>query len=266
MRLTLLGTQGWIPTPARETTCMAVDDGPLLFVFDAGTGLSRLLRPPASALVAAAREIHLFLTHYHLDHTCGLAYLSAVFPGRTLMVHVPDAALNGVDPQSAVPRLIRKPFHPTPWREQTGVVLTTLHEGVNEVAGHELRLRAQCHPDTSVAYRLDDHLVMATDTVADPATAEFARGARVLLHESWIDGVEDDDPACQELVRTTYRAHSSARQAAGLAAQARVGELIIMHLNPLRDDDYYTRMQASAREIFAASSIYPDLHQLVLDD
>jgi len=265
VRLTLLGTQGWIPTPARETTCMAVDDGPLLFVFDAGTGLSRLLRPPASELVSGAREIHLFLTHYHLDHTCGLAYLSAVFAGRTLMVHVPDAALNGVDPQSAVPRLLGKPFHPTPLREQPGVVLTTLHEGVNEVAGHQVRLRAQCHPDTSVAYRLDEHVVMATDTVADPATAEFARGARLLLHESWIDGAEDDDPSCAELVRTTYRAHSSARQAAGLAAQAGVGELVIMHLNPLRDDDYYARMQASAREIFAASSIYPDLHQIVLD-
>ena len=261
MRLTLLGTQGWIPTAARETTCMAVDDGPLLFIFDAGTGLSRLLRPPASELLSGAREVHLFLTHYHLDHTCGLAYLSAVFAGRTLMVHVPDAALNGVDPQRAVPELIRKPFHPTDWRDQTGVVLTVLHEGVNEVAGHELRLRAQCHPDTSVAYRLDDRFVMATDTSADPATAEFARGAEVLLHEAWIDGVEEDDPASAEMVRTTYRSHSSARQAAGLAAQAGVGELIIMHLNPLRDDDYYAQMQASAREIFAATSIYPDLFE-----
>lgn len=261
MRLTLLGTQGWIPTAARETTCMAVDDGPLLFIFDAGTGLSRLLRPPASELLSGAREVHLFLTHYHLDHTCGLAYLSAVFAGRTLMVHVPDAALNGVDPQRAVPELMRKPFHPTDWRDQTGVVLATLHEGVNEVAGHELRLRAQCHPDTSVAYRLDDRFVMATDTSADPATAEFARGAEVLLHEAWIDGVEEGDPASTEMVRTTYRAHSSARQAAGLAAQAGVGELIIMHLNPLRDDDYYAQMQASAREIFAPTSIYPDLFE-----
>ncbi len=261
MRLTLLGTQGWIPTPARETTCMAVDDGALLFVFDAGTGLSRLLRPPASGLLAQAHEIHLFLTHYHLDHTCGLAYLSAVFAGRTLMVHVPEAALNGVDPQRAVPELMRKPYHPTDWREQTNVMLATLHEGVNEVAGQELRLRAQCHPDTSVAYRLDDRFVMATDTAADPATAEFARGAEVLLHEAWIDGVEEGDPASEEMVRATYRSHSSARQAAALAAQAGVGELIIMHLNPLRDDGYYARMQASAREIFAATSIYPDLFE-----
>ena len=261
MRLTLLGTQGWIPTPTRETTCLAFDDGPLLFIFDAGTGLGRLLRPPASDLIAGAREIHLFLTHYHLDHVCGLAYLPALFGGRALMVHVPDAALNGVDPQHGVPDLIRKPYNPSAWRDVPGVVLTTLHAGVNEVAGHELRLRAQCHPDTTVAYRLDDHFVLATDTTADPETAVFARGAEVLLHEAWIDGAEEDDPGADELVRTAYRAHSSARQAAALASQAGVDELILMHLNPLRDDAYYEQMQASARELFAGSAIYPDLHE-----
>ncbi len=40
-------------------------------------------------------------------------------------------------------------------------------------------------------------LVLATDTVADPATAEFARGVELLLHEAWIDGAEEgrDDAA-----------------------------------------------------------------------
>ena len=156
MRLTLLGTQGWIPTPTRETTCLAFDDGPLLFVFDAGTGLGRLLRPPAYDLIAGAREIHLFLTHYHLDHVCGLAYLPAVFGGRTLTVHVPDAALNGVDPQHGVPGLIRKPYNPAAWSDMPGVVLTTLHEGVNEVAGHEPpRTRCRCsrRPDPGCTRR-----------------------------------------------------------------------------------------------------------------
>jgi len=264
VRLTLLGTQGWVPTPSRETTCYAVDDGPRLLIFDAGTGLGRLLQPPASELLARAREIHLLLTHYHLDHVCGLAYLPAIFGGRALTVHVPEAALNGVDPGHGVPGLMRKPFNPTDWSELEDFALATLHEGVNEVAGHEVRLKAQCHADTSVAYRLDDSFVLATDTSADPATADFARGVEVLLHEAWIDGVEEDDPAQQDAVRATYRSHSSARQAAGIAARAGVGELVIMHLNPLRDEAYYAQMQAAARETFAASSIYPDLHQRAL--
>ena len=43
MDVTLLGTMGWLPRDARETTCFAVREGPTLLVFDAGTGLRRLL-------------------------------------------------------------------------------------------------------------------------------------------------------------------------------------------------------------------------------
>ena len=49
-------------------------------------------------------------------------------------------------------------------------MLQTLHEGLNEVAGHELRLRAQCHPDTTVAYRLDDHFVLFNQLGSTNAT------------------------------------------------------------------------------------------------
>jgi ribonuclease BN (tRNA processing enzyme) len=266
MRLTLLGTQGWIPTPRRETTCIAADDGPLLLIFDAGTGLGRFLQPPASRLLTEAREVHLFLTHYHLDHVCGLAYLPGIMAGRPLTIHVPDAVLNGVDPKRGIPELIRKPFNPRPWADYTAFRLEVLHEGDNDVAGHAVRLRAQCHPDTTVAYRLDDRFVLATDTVADAATAEFSRGVELLLHEAWIDGVEESDPGSEELVRTTYQAHSSARQVAAIAADASVERLVLMHLNPLADEHYYAQMQAAARETFAASFVYPDLHEVSLRD
>ena len=43
----------------------------------------------------------------------------------------------------------------------------------------------QKHSDVSVAYRVDDAFVVATDTVADPGTADFAAGVGLLLHEAW---------------------------------------------------------------------------------
>ena len=266
MRLMLLGTQGWIPTPRRETTCLAVYDDEVLFIFDAGTGLSRFLQPPAADLLGGGREVHLLLTHYHLDHVCGLAYLPGIMQGKPVVVHVPDAALNSVDPERGVPDLIRKPFNPGGFREHADFHLQVLHEGDNEVAGHVVRLRSQCHPDTTVAYRLDDRLVLATDTVADAQTADFARDAQVLLHEAWLDGVEESDPAQREFVETSYRAHSSARQVAGIASEAGVGRLVLMHLNPLRDEAYYEQMERAARETFAETHVYPDLQELELDD
>ena len=259
MRLTMLGTQGWIPTHRRETTCIAVEDGDRLLIFDAGTGLGRLAEPPASALLQRAKEFHLFLTHYHLDHVCGLAYLPALFADRTLHIHAAEASVNGVDIEKGIGELIRHPYNPGSL-DLPGLTLDSLREGVNSVAGHEVRMRAQCHPDTTVAYRIDDAFVLATDTVQDPATAQFAKGVRLLLHETWIDGAEEHMPGKEEFVARAYKAHSSARQAARIADDAGVGELFLIHLNPLLDEAYYQQQQASAREIFAGASVVPDLY------
>ena len=233
MRLALLGTQGWVPTDDRETTCFAVDDGERLLLIDAGTGFRRLVRPPFRSLVEGRAEIHLLLTHYHLDHVCGLAYLPAVLAGRRVTVHAPAASLTGVDPAQALEGLIRQPYNPRPWRELEGVELRELHAGDNDVAGHRVAVRAQKHSDTSVAYRLDDALVVATDTMADPATAAFAAGAAVLLHEAWYvgDGPGADLPVA---LHPAYVAHSEALAVARLAADAGVGRLVTRPPQPAR--------------------------------
>lgn len=262
MRLTLLGTQGWIPTGRRETTCITLDGDGVLFIFDAGTGLRRLLEPPAAELLAAAGELHLFLTHYHLDHVCGLAYLPGIFADRRLTVHVPGADLNGVDPERGVAGLIRSPFNPRPWAD-IPVVETHVLAADNDIAGHSVRLRPQQHPDTTVAYRVDDLFVLATDTVADPGTADFARGARILAHEAWTDGSDDYpglSPAYAELVRATSSGHTAAPDAARIAADAGVDELILMHLNPFLDEAAYGRLEAAAHATFPGARVRPDLH------
>ncbi len=258
--LMLLGTQGWIPTPRRATTCVAYRSGPSLLVFDAGTGLARFLEQPAAALLDGVGEVHLLLTHYHLDHTVGLSYLSGVFPRRRVTVHVPDAAVNGVLPEAGVPALIRRPFFPDDWSEQENVALATLQAGDNLVGGVPVRLRAQEHAGVSAGYRVGNHFTFVTDTVADPATASFATGVELLLHEAWIDGREESEAGQEALVHKTHKTHTFARQAAALAARAGVGELYLIHLNPLRDEAYYREMERSAREIFPRTCVPQDLH------
>jgi ribonuclease BN (tRNA processing enzyme) len=259
VRLTMLGTQGWIPTLRRETTCVTVEDGDRLLIFDAGTGLGRLIEPPGSSMLERASEFHLFLTHYHLDHVCGLAYLPALFAGRQLTIHAPQASVNGVDIEKGIGELIRHPYNPGAF-DLPGLTLDSLNEGANTVAGHEVRVRQQCHADTTVGYRVDDAFALVTDTVYDPGTAEFARGVALLLHEAWIDGMEEQEPGREAFVARAYKAHSSARQAAKLAAAAGVNELFLIHLNPLMDEAYYQQQQASARETFSRASVVPDLY------
>ena len=258
MDVTLLGTLGWMPRGARETTCFAVRTGQTLLVFDAGTGFRRLLEPEHAGLLEGAEEVQLFLSHYHLDHVCGLAYLSGVLPGRKVVLRPPGEALTGVDPYAAVAGLVRRPYNPVDLEDMKNVRVEPTAEGDNEVAGHTLRVRPQQHSDTSVSFRLDDELVIATDTRVDPEAVAFAEGAGLWLHESWY---WSDDPGLADVpepLRPGYAAHSEATGVAGLAAEAGVGRLILVHLNPIAGEASYLPMRDAARGVFAHTDIVED--------
>ncbi len=247
-----------MPGEARETTCVACRSGSALLIFDAGTGLRRLIEPAQAALLDGAQMVHLFLTHFHLDHTCGLAYLSGVLPGREVVVHAAKAGLTGVDPERALAGLLRRPYNPRNWEDMGDLRLEEVKEGVNHVAGHTIRVRAQQHSDVSVAYRLDDAFVLATDTPADPATATFAADADLLLHEAWYNAADARTAALPASQQAGCAAHSEVSAVAQIAKAAGVGRLVLMHLNPLLDESYRTALGAAARSIFPPSYVMPD--------
>ena len=66
MRIKVLGCSGGVG-PGLRTTSLLVDDELLL---DAGTGVGDL------SLAQQRRIRHVFLTHSHLDHVCGLAFMA----------------------------------------------------------------------------------------------------------------------------------------------------------------------------------------------
>ncbi len=47
MRMTVLGSGGWIPTSSRQTSCYLITSGTEALVFDAGTGLGALHIDPS---------------------------------------------------------------------------------------------------------------------------------------------------------------------------------------------------------------------------
>ena len=66
MRIKVLGCSGGVG-PGLRTTSLLVDDEVLI---DAGTGVGDL------SLAQQRRIHHIFLTHSHLDHICGLAFMA----------------------------------------------------------------------------------------------------------------------------------------------------------------------------------------------
>ena len=130
--------------------------------------------------------------------------------------------------------------------------------GENEIAGHVVRLRPQQHTDTSVSFRLDDELVIATDTSPEPNAVAFAEGAGLWLHEAWYWAGDPALAAVPAELRPGYAAHSEATAVAGLAAQAGVARLIFVHLNPLSGESSYLPMRDAARAVFAHTDVVED--------
>ena len=86
---------------------------------------------------------------------------------------------------------------------------------------------ALTHPGGSVGYRIDwpdRSLAFITDTVVDGSYSEFVRGVDLLIHECYFP----DDMA----EWATKTGHSYTTPVAGLARDAAVGRLMLMHIDP----------------------------------
>lgn len=244
--LTLLGSGGWIPTPRRATCSALVRDHEHALVLDAGTGISHLVCDPQ--LLAGIRRADIVLTHFHLDHVVGLAYLPALPLLEPPRIYGPGAWLYSAGTAEILARLIGPPLF---------VELSTITSGVDEIGEEGLSLgpfdvrpRVQRrHSDPTLALRVGDTLTYCTDTAFDEGNVEFAQGSRVLAHEAWWTRGSPRE-------ETT---HSSAGDAARVALDAGVEQLAMIHIRPDADED---RLAEEARSVFGGSAVGRDLMSL----
>jgi ribonuclease BN (tRNA processing enzyme) len=238
MEVRLLGTGGWLPTDERETACMYVRSGSDVLLLDAGTGARRLITEPA--LLEGVERLHVVLSHFHLDHVMGLAALAGLDLEREIWM--PARLLTGLPAGDVFERLVGPPFF-------TGadVVGTPRElEGDRELGPFRIEIRVQPqHPGKTIAVKVDGRLAYCTDTAYDSENVEFARGASVLLHESFWSGETTDDPG-----------HTAAGEAGRLATESGVERLVLVHINPEDCDD--DELATSARAHFAASEVGRD--------
>lgn len=190
LELVPLGTNGFYPSYARQTMSFLVRSGNDALLLDAGTGVGRLFTSHPQ-LLAGVERLDILLTHYHLDHTAGLAVLSHAWR-KPLVLHLPEEPL--VDTSSgaeALRRLLSPPLFPLPLDRFAATLEIRPYSGASlRLLGLPVDLRRQQHPGGSVGVRLGDALAYITDTAADSATVDFCRGVVVLLHETWVTDAE----------------------------------------------------------------------------
>ena len=246
MEIRLLGTGGWLPTDRRETACMYLRDGADVLLLDAGTGMRRLVTD--RSLVEGVERLYVALSHFHLDHTFGLISLPALqeLEAREVWAAGPEVA--GAPTAEVITRLLGPPLLAGSNREALGQFVTAAHDLAEtcEIGPFRVETRVQTkHTCPTIAMRVNGELVYCTDTAYDPGNAEFAKGARVLLHEAHHVADETDDPI-----------HSAAGQAARIAAAAGVERLVLCHVDPHVEED--TELLGFARARFEASEVGVD--------
>jgi ribonuclease BN (tRNA processing enzyme) len=244
VRATLLGSGGWLPTDRRETACLLLHDGGHALVLDAGTGLRRLVTDPS--LLDGVERLSVVLTHFHLDHVCGLAAAPALSE-REVEIRAPARLLGHGSALSLVERLLGPPFLAgTSERLRSWLPDVRELEATQSIGPFEVATRVQPqHPGSSVAIRVGNMLALCTDTAYDPENVPFASGVRVLLHEAFHRGEQTDDPT-----------HAAAGEAARVAAAAEAEQLVLVHVKPTETDD--GALLDAARAIFPPSLVATD--------
>ncbi|MGH2849780.1 MAG: MBL fold metallo-hydrolase [Solirubrobacteraceae bacterium] len=237
----LLGTGGMAPTDDRETACTLVRDDRGALLLDCGTGARRLLTD--RSLLDGLTAIDIVLTHFHLDHVCGLTYLASLPVQATIWA--PGAWLYGTDSAELLRALRVPPISPTDATERSPV--RELREGGQTIAGFEVHTSPQPrHWGPSAGLRVDDALALVTDTPYEPASAVLARGVEHLLHEAWSSSAQPRYPDRD----------ATAADAARVASEAGVRRLTLIHLDPASSD--HAPLLVDARRRFDRTELGED--------
>ena len=220
--LTILGGGGWFPAHSRHTACALLRHGETAIMIDAGTGVGRLVERPE--LLDGVERLDIVLTHFHLDHIAGLAYLPAVGLCGETTVWGPGALLYGTPTHTLLDSVSREPFHPVPLEDQE-ILVRDVPNREFELAGVRITTRRQDrHSAPTLGLRFNDTLAWITDTAYDPESAPFAAGCATLAHEAWYT---TSDPRNVDI-------HSAAADSARVALDADVEQLLLIHLPPFQ--------------------------------
>jgi ribonuclease Z len=244
MKLHLLGTGGYFPTTRRHTACFMIPE--VGVVLDAGSGMCRL------GDHLQTDRLDIFLTHAHLDHIAGLTYLINVVPKQVLqrtIVHGEASKLAAVREHLFAEAIFPVP---PPFRFEPLSSTCPLPNG------GMLKAFTLQHPGGSLGFRLDwpgHQLAYVTDTTAstDASYINEICGVDLLLHEAYF---ADDANNLPEIT-----GHSSLPHVVQLAADAKVGRLVLVHVDPKMPDDSHYDL-ADARRVFANTQLGTDCMEI----
>jgi phosphoribosyl 1,2-cyclic phosphodiesterase len=271
VRLKIWGCRGSVPTPGPETvdcggntSCVEVslENGTAL-VLDAGTGIRRL----GDELVERGeKQVHLLLTHLHLDHVEGLRFFAPLWNERIRVdIWGPPSPLLSL--KARISRSFSPPLFPIDLSDVPAQVhFHDVPRSKWTIDGAVLAADLVVHPGPTVGYRIEsgnatfaylpDHEPRLAGRFVERSTdwisgASIAENADLLLHDAQY--TED------EYEQRIGWGHSSVPDAVAYARAVGARRLLLFHHEPAHSDARLEDLEARAQSLVGGDEVRPTL-------
>lgn len=219
MKLTVLGSGGWIPTQNRQTCSYLLELDNSLIILDAGTGISRLSE--YSDILSKYKEIHLILSHYHLDHIIGLSFLPLFIKNHKLNIYAPSKSYYENTALDILKTITSFPYFSKPIETLTSNVNIYEYDSSGfKINDLNISILEQKHTAPSFGITLGKYLHYATDTSVFKETFILANKVDLLLHECW------------QIKNSKSSAHSSLEEIFENIKHCKNTKIGLIHINP----------------------------------
>ncbi len=233
-RAVVTGSSGWYDTEAGHTLSILLEYDEMDLVLDAGSGFAALDR-----YISCDRHLYLFLSHFHLDHICGLHVLNRFqsLPGLTI--------IGQEGTREVLKNFLHSPFTIPMERLPFPVEILEV-PAESEKLPFKHRVAFLDHADPCLGLRLEHggrSIAFCTDTGFCDAAVDLARDADLLFTEcAWPPGFE----------RPQWP-HLNPEKAAAIAREAGAHRLCLVHFDAFNYPTREKRLIAeeTAREIFS---------------
>jgi ribonuclease BN (tRNA processing enzyme) len=231
VRLTIIGCSGSFPGPDSPASCYLVEAEGFRLLVDLGSGALGALQRYAGLYEIDA----IWISHLHADHCLDMCCYSVA---RTWHPDGPRPRIPVYGPSQAAVRLGQAlSADPAAGGAQgPGIAdafsFTTITPGPTEIGPLRVTAERMSHPVETFGLRVEHagrSLAYSADTGETDALDRLARGVDLLLCEASLVEPGPGGPALPEGL------HLTGRQAAGYAARAGAGQLVLTHLVPWND-------------------------------
>lgn len=232
-----------------NTSCVSIEDDSIddIIILDAGSGLRNLSK---KLINKNNLKIHIFLTHFHWDHICGIPFFKAIYNStNNVTFYSPDENLKYNLERQQHHSHFPLPFEKLPAKKHF-VILDK--ENPFHLNGFDITNILLNHPGGAYGYifiKDNKKISYVTDTEFTPDNIKEKNIFYKACFENSDVLIMDSQYSLSEFFSKFEWGHTSSTMAINLALEWRVKKIVLYHFDPDHTDKDLLRIMNEAKAI-----------------